>query len=277
VRNELLHVFKNTPYGREILMASVYFCKETGTALRVYIPKFRQFLMYFENEVATVDLDRAFLRDPGTAKEHAEQIITEAGLTPHFIEPKGFTASTLPDLPTDFRYMTCSGALSIIASKVGHGSIGPGVRNIIRSAGFPVFIPTPVYKEWKKIVVFFGGSQNAIKALQYGIEISTLSGFPLLLFTQSEDHKDLNFYQGEIERAGLYKKLEAMGFEWLFFDKGDLKSNLYDVPHNGLAIVGAYGHGPLREALFGSMMEQIREILPNNMLVVGPNCTPVIG
>ena len=276
MRNELLHIFRNTPFGRETLMASVYFCKETGTSVRVYIPKFRQFLMYFEHEVVTVDLDRAFLRDPGTAKKHAEEIVLEGGLTPHFIEPKGFTASTLPDLPVDYRYMTCPRTISNLSAKIGLGYIGPRVRNIIRSAGFPVFIPTPVYKEWKRIVVFFGGSQNAIKALQYGIEIATVSGFPLILFTQGED-KDLRYYEDEIKKAGLYEKLEMLGFDWLFFDRGELKVNLYEVPHDSLAIVGAYGHGVMKEVLFGSKMEEIQTVLPNSMLIVGPNCTPVIG
>jgi len=276
MRNELLHIFRNTPFGRETLMASVYFCKETGTSLKVYIPKFRQFLMYFEHEVVTVDLDRAFLRDPGTAKQHAEDIIREGGLVPHFIEPKGFTASTLPDLPVDYRYMTCPRTISNLSAKIGLGYIGPRVRNIIRSAGFPVFIPTPVYKEWKRIVVFFGGSQNAIKALQYGIEIATVSGFPLILFTQGED-KDLRYYEGEIKEAGLFEKLEMLGYDWLFFDSGELQINLYEVPHDSLAIVGAYGHGVMKEVLFGSKMEEIQTVLPNSMLIVGPNCTPVIG
>ncbi len=128
----------------------------------------------------------------------------------------------------------------------------------------------------KRIVVFFGGSQNAIKALQYGIEIATVSGFPLILFTQGED-KDLRYYEDEIKKAGLYEKLEMLGFDWLFFDRGELKVNLYEVPHDSLAIVGAYGHGVMKEVLFGSKMEEIQTVLPNSMLIVGPNCTPVIG
>jgi len=276
MRNELLHVFRNTPFGRETLMHSVYFCKETGTSLRVYIPKFRQFLMYFEHEVVTVDLDRAFLRDPGTAKEHAEAIIREGGLTPYFIEPKGFTASTLPDLPVDYRYMTCPRTISNLSTKIGLGYIGPRVRNIIRNASFPVFIPTSVYKEWKSVVVFFGGSQNAIKALRYGIEISTVSGFPLLLFTQGEG-KHRSYYEEGIQKAGLLDSLKTLNYKWLFFEKGDFRINLYEVPHNSLVVVGAYGHGAVREVLFGSKMEEIQTVLPNSMLIVGPNCAPVLG
>ncbi len=275
MRNELLHIFRNTPFGRETLLQSVYFCMETGTSLRVYIPKFRQFLMYFENEVVTVDLDKSFLKDPDTARSHAEKIIIEGGLNPHFIEPKGFTASTLPDLPVDYRYMCCPRSISDLTSKIGLGHIGPKVRNIIRNASFPVLIPTPVYKEWDSVTVFFGGSHNAVKALQFGFEISTVSGFPLYLFTQTEG-KPKSYYEEIIAARGLEKQMNETAPEWLFFDKGDFGSNLYEVHHKSLIIVGAYGHGALREVLFGSKMEEIQSTLPNNMLIIGPKCSPVL-
>ena len=35
--------------------------------------------------------------------------------------------------------------------------------------------------------------------------------------------------------------------------------------------MGAYGHGVVREMLFGSTMEMIQTHLPNTMLIAGPN------
>jgi len=273
MKNELLHVFRNTPFGRETLFHSIYFCKKTATELKIYIPKFKQFLMYFENGVVTVDLDDSYLTDPATAKEHAEKIIRDAGLIPHFIEPKSYTASTLPDLPVDFKYMTCPRSMSDISSKIGLGYIGPKVRNIIKHASFPVLMGTPVYKEWKNIMVFFGGSNNAGKAVRVGIEIGKISGFPMLLFTQAEG-KPKSFYEEELDKKGLLQPLKDMGFNWLFFDKGDMKINLYEVPHDSLLIVGAYGHGPIKDMLFGSKLELIQSYLPNNIVIVGPNYEP---
>jgi nucleotide-binding universal stress UspA family protein len=40
-----------------------------------------------------------------------------------------------------------------------------------------------------------------------------------------------------------------------------------------LVILGAYGHGLIREFVFGSKMEQIQSIIPNNFLIVGPHYT----
>ncbi|RLB30311.1 MAG: universal stress protein [Deltaproteobacteria bacterium] len=273
MKNQLLHIFRNTPFGRETLLQSVYFCRETGTSLVVYIPRHPQFLMYFQNEVVTVDLDRAFLRSPKTARKHAEDIIRGGGLEPNFFEPKGFTASTLPDIPVDFSYMCCPRTISDLSTKIGLGYIGPRVRKIIKNCTFPVLIPTPVYKEWKSLTVFFGGSHNAIQALTVGMKVSKLSGFPLKIFTQAEK-KHYSYYQDILKKNALYDGIEKGEIEWLFFEKGKFRENLYNVPHDTMVVVGAYGHGLIKELLFGSMMEEIQTILPNNMLIVGPNCTP---
>jgi nucleotide-binding universal stress UspA family protein len=37
-------------------------------------------------------------------------------------------------------------------------------------------------------------------------------------------------------------------------------------------VVGAFGHGLIKDFLFGSKMETIQSCMPNNMLLVGPNC-----
>jgi nucleotide-binding universal stress UspA family protein len=45
------------------------------------------------------------------------------------------------------------------------------------------------------------------------------------------------------------------------------------VPHDALVILGAYGHGLIRNLVFGSKMENIQSTIPNNLLIVGPNYT----
>ena len=270
MNNRMLHVFRNTPFGRETLLQSIYFAKKTQSQLKVYIPKHRQFLMYFQNMVVTVDLDGSFLRSPKTARQHAKEIIKSEGLDPGFLQPKEFTASTLPDIPTHFRFMCCPRSISDLSTKIGLGYIGPKVRNIIKSASFPVLIPTPVYKKWKSIAVFFGGSKNAVKAFRLGMQIMESSGYPVSLFTQAKK-KPQKHYQQILEDNDLFNKISKGEIEWLFFKKGKLRENLYSISHDSLVIIGAYGHGLVKELLFGSMMEEVQTILPNNMLIVGPN------
>jgi hypothetical protein len=75
---------------------------------------------------------------------------------------------------------------------------------------------------------------------------------------------------GVNDRAKRFRKGEI---DWLFFEKGSFFENLYEVPFQSLIMAGAYGHGLIKELLFGSRMEEIHSILPNNMLIVGPYTT----
>lgn len=233
MKPQLFHVFRNTPFGRETLLESAYFCRTVGVELVVYIPRTNKFLMYFENDVVQVDLDSSYLISPHTARDHAKSIIVPAGLEPIFFEPKEFTASSLPDIPTYLDYMCCPRTIADLSSKIGLGYIGSPVRRIVKNARFPVYIPNPVFKEWKNLAVFFGGSENALKALRLGIKLSRLSDFPLLTFTRLEGETREKYE--EIIRKN---RLEEGINNWTVFDGGEFNENLHEVPHDALVIVG---------------------------------------
>jgi len=271
METRLLHIFRNTPLGREVLLQSTYFCKTLGVTPVIYIPEFIKFLMYFENDVVQVDLDSSYLVDPSTARKHANEIILSQGLSePGFIEPKNFTASTLPDIPINFDFMCCPRTVSDLSSKIGLGYIGPRVRRIVQSAKFPILIANTVHKEWKSIAVFFGGSVNAFNALRLGFRLSRMTGFPIDVFTHLGKHPE-GFYQDSIVAENLETQMEKYVRDWRIFDKGEFTENLYQVPHDALVVLGAYGHGVIQEMIFGSTMEKVQATLPNNLLIVGPN------
>jgi hypothetical protein len=270
MKNQLFHVFENTPFGREIFLQSIFFCKMTGLHLKVLIPNHLQFLMYFSREVVTIDLPKSFFTGTGTAREHVKDLVQAAGADASFLEPKGYTASTLPDIPTDFSFMACLRSNSDISSKFPLGHIGAEVRSIIKNAEFPILIPTPIYKEWKRIIVFFGGSINKVKALRLGIRLQLLSGVPMMLFTYAEN-KPKTYYEEILEEHNILSGIKLGGVEWLFAEKGHFKEALYDVPPDGLIVAGAYGHGLIKEVLFGDLMEEMHALLPNNMIIVGPH------
>jgi hypothetical protein len=269
MENRLLHIFRNTPLGRENLLQSIYFCSRIGAMITVYIPLSTKFLMYFENDVVQIDLDGSYLTDPETAEAHARQLIEAAGVRATFLSPKYFTASTLPDIPADFDFMCCPRTISDLSSKIGLGYIGPRVRRIVGAARYPVLIPSAAYKPWQSVIVFFGGSVNAVKAFRLGLAVSRRSGLPLDLYTQAEGHSRDDYRQA-METAGLGQALEERVRHWHFFESGGMEENLYNVPHDALGVVGAFGHGLIRDLLFGSKMEEIQSILPNSLLIVGP-------
>ena len=267
----LFHVFRNTPLGREIIMQSLYFCKQTRTSINIYIPEFTKFLMYFDNDVVQVDLDISYLTQPETAQDHVKELAAKFGIEPRIIGPMNFTASTLPDLPVDFDFMCCPRSISDLSTKISLGHIGPKVRRIINSARFPVLIPSSQFKEWESIIVFFGGSANAVKALKLGLHLSRITGMPLDLFTQAGSRFPREHFEGILKERELFDIVNASVRKWYFFDHGKFEHNLFDVPHNALAVVGAYGHGLVKELLFGSTMELIQTTLTNTLLIAGPN------
>jgi len=272
MENRLLHIFRNNPFGRETLLQSIYFCNKVGASPVIYIPKTTKFLMYFDNDVVQVDLDKSYLTSPETAIKHATELMEQGGMNARFLDPKHFTASTLPDIHTNFDYMCCPRSISDMSSKIGLGYIGPRVRRIVKSARFPVLLTSPVYKKWKNIAVFFGGSVNAIRALRLGFHIARASGMKLDIFTMTEKLSKED-YQQMIKDRDLEKEMDLHVNQWHFFENRVFEENLYDVPHDALVILGAYGHGVIRDIVFGNKMEKIQSTISNNLLIAGPNYT----
>ncbi len=269
---KLLHIFRNTPFGRETFLQSLYFCKSINAFPVAYIPKSDKFLMYFSNAAVQVDLDHSYLTSPDTAENHAETLFKEMEIKPMFYEPKNFTASSLPDISTNFDYLCCPRSVSDLSSKIGLGHIGPKVRRIIKHATFPILITSPVFKPWKTISVFFGGSKNAVNALKLGLKIAMASGLPLKIYTLLEK-KDKTYYSDLIKKEGLEEPVSQLSNQWHFYKKSEFDAMLYDVPHNSLIVLGAYGHGIIKDILLGSKMEQIQSTVTNNLLVTGPYCS----
>ena len=268
---KMLHIFRNTPFGRETLLQSAFFCRSAGLSLSLYIPTQKQFLMYFGSDAVQVDLDSSYLYSPETAKTHALVILSRTSVETEFIKPGSFTASTLPDIPTNFDFMCCPRSVSDMSSKIGLGHIGPRVRRILNIAHFPVLLTSAVYKEWKSLACFFGGSATAIKTVKLALRLSKTTGVPLDLVTQDEN-KGQNFYRKILEQAGLEGALSSDIRHWRFFGSGSLQENLYDIPHDSLVVAGTQGHSALKSVMFGSKMELLQSHLPNPILAVGPNC-----
>jgi hypothetical protein len=266
----LFHVFRNTPFGRDTLLQSVHFAKKMDLPITLYIPKHQQFVMHFQNRSVTVELDRAFLREPETARTHAESILLENNIKFHLFEPLDFASLDLPNVPISFEYMCCPRSISDLSTKIGMGYIGPKVRQIVQNAEFPVLIPTPVYKTWRRIVAFFGGSENAIRVVRLAARQAKRCHMPLHLFTKAEN-KSQSEYEDLLSQNGMKDVLEYQVENWLFFEEGRFNRLLYEVPSDALVVLGAYGHGAIKEVLFGSKMEDIQSVLPNNMLIVGPH------
>ncbi len=266
----LLHVFRNTPFGRETLLQSAYFCRRLQLPLSIHLPESERFLFYFDPEVVQVDLDASYLTDPRSARRHVDEILAFFQLVYKLVKPKSRSAHDLPDLPTHFSFMTCPRSMSDDTRKIALGHIGSKVRRIVQCAPFPIYLPAPVYKPWTKLCVLYGGSDNAAGALRLALELHRRCDAPLLIYSQGERGE----LAAQLQRQG-FSAEQIAAFDWQFFGEGDIGAQLFDIPHDGLVMLGAYGKGAIREALFGSTMEKVQSGLPNSLMVVGPQCRRV--
>jgi hypothetical protein len=270
VANRLFHIFRNTPQGRETLLQSLYFCKAVETSLVIYIPKNKKFLMYFENNIVQVDLEKSYLSSSETAIKHAIELVKEMGITARFLELENHSASKLPNIKPNFDFMCCPRSISDLSSKIGLGYIGPKVRHIVNSAPFPILLTSQVFKEWQSIAVFFQGSINSVNALKLGLRISRVSGFSVDVFTLKKNATRKS-YEKVIEKNNLTKEMNHRVSKWHIFESGSFEENLYQVPHDALVILGASGQHRLKDIVFGNRMEKILSTLPNNLLITGPH------
>ena len=270
MERRLLHVYRNTPLGRETLLQSLHFCKTLGASLTIYIPESTQFLMYFDHDAVQVDLDSSYLTATESAESRACQLADEFGIKPTFLRPKNYTASQLPDIPTSFHYICCPRSISDLHSKIGLGYIGPKVRRIVKSSTFPMLLTGSTYKPWNSIMVFYGGTINANKALRWGLELGRRAGMPVDMFSLTEG-RDQDFFNERLEEADLLDDVRENIRKWQRFNDGAFEDHLYNVPHDALLVIGAYGHGLIKDMLFGSKVETVQSWMPNNILLVGPN------
>ncbi len=264
----LLHVYRNTSMGRETYLHSLYFCKMLNIGLAVYIPASTHFTMNLGSETARIDLDESYLTAPDSAAERVRALAASSGTDITLLDPQSSPNSQLSELPHDFSFMTCPRSISDLSSKIGLGFIGAKVRQIVHSAGFPVLITGPVFKPWGSITVLFGGSDSSINAVRLGIHIARRTGCALNMLTYLEE--DLSFYKNALEAAQLTQAVRQSVEFWHRFESGLFKDRLYAVPHDSFVVVGAYGHGRIKNLIFGSKLEKIQQTLTNNLLVVGP-------
>ncbi len=268
----LLHIWRNLPMGRETLLQSLYFARRLGNMnLKVFRPVHPTALMYFDAGLVTLDLNRSYTLFPETSGEHLEALLQDADVDWAEVRPTDYTASTLPNLPTDFTVMTCLRSMSQDPHRIGLGHIGPKVRALVKNAVFPILIPSPCFRPWNRVAAFFGGSALGLRAVETALKIASRAEAPLTVYTQLES-SDRATYQAKLKPLGIETEDPKADRGWHPFSTGSFEANLYEIPSDALVVVGAAGENVMRELIFGSKLESIQATLPNPILVVGPNC-----
>jgi nucleotide-binding universal stress UspA family protein len=120
----------------------------------------------------------------------------------------------------------------------------------------PVFVSPRDFREIKKIMVAYDGSENASKALQLSAFFASKLELPLLLLNVSESQEtgdkilqEARDYLAPYKIPGLAEKITA----------GDADEQIVQVSKQenvNLIIMGSYGHSRIREAILGSTTVQ---------------------
>ena len=275
MNHRLLHIYRNTPLGRETLLQSIHFCKTLNLSLGIYIPESKRFLMCCgsENRKFPIDLDESYFFSPESALPHAKELTENKGAKPIWINPENDIVKSYPKIQDSFEFMCCPRCIKEPLSKLSVGYIDALVRKIINTAQFPVLIPSPVYRPWKRIAVFYGGSSSALNALKLGLQICRVSGLPMDIFTQLESVRNKDI-RNSISDKVLKNEIDSDINKWYQFDSGDFISNIFNVSNDALVLLGGFHSQKHRN--FSSKMEKIQSVLPNNLLALGPHYSELV-
>ncbi len=134
--------------------------------------------------------------------------------------------------------------------------LGATLEAITRLSIKPVFITPRTYRETKKILVAYDGSETACKALSLAAHFSSNLKLPLLVLNVNESEQEgisiLNEakeYLNPYDISALEEKIV----------EGDPPERIVQVSKESaidLIIMGSYGHSRIREAILGSTTVQ---------------------
>ncbi len=263
----VLHVFRNTPQGRETLLGAAEFCRTSRMQLHVYVPVEPRFTLQLDADLIEIPLDRSYTLDPDTARRHGQMILETAGVPARWVEPSHKLASTMPVVEGRFHVMSCPRSLSTPSPGPFPGSLGNRVRRLVRSAPFPLLIPTVPHLAWDSVTVFFAGSEHALRALLWARGIAESAGLPIQILTHDEPGAAREAERA-LEAVGL---LETLGPLWRVVDAPSFTSLLWEVQRESLVVAGAFGHSGVKAHFLGSRTEAILAHLPNPLFLVGPS------
>jgi len=262
----VLHVFRNTPQGRETLLGAAQLCRASRMQLHVYIPAEPRFTLQLDADLLEIPLDRSYNSDPDTARGHAEAALHTGGITPHWVEASHNLASTMPVVQGRFHVMSCPKSLSTPSPSPLPVGLGSRVRRLVRSAPFPLLIPTAPHIPWNSVTVFFAGSQHAVRALLWARVIAESAGLPIQIITHDEPGAARDAERA-LESNDL---LESLGPRWKVVDSPSFTSLLWEVPRESLVVAGAFGRTGVKAQILGSRTEAMIAHLPNPLFLVGP-------
>ncbi len=144
-------------------------------------------------------------------------------------------------------------------ASMGEGKLDPLVSQVIRGSIRPVMVVGPRFSAsgMLNLLVAFDGSVHAGRSLAVAAELGSRSGVSCTLMTvaTSEEAGQETLAPAEVYLSNhgvAPKKLVVPGTK-----PSEMICELVSKAHADILIMGAYGHRPMREMLFGSTTERV--------------------
>jgi nucleotide-binding universal stress UspA family protein len=159
----------------------------------------------------------------------------------------------------------CERAKSADISMIGHrgvnerfstGLLGSTAESVARKCPRPLFVSPRVFREIRRPVLAYDGSQRAARAMRAAAEISALLEVPLAVITVARDPR---LGQKVLDEARTYLESHRISTEFQLIG-GNAHEEIiaflkkYDAD---LLFIGAYGHSRIIEMVIGSNTEYV--------------------
>jgi nucleotide-binding universal stress UspA family protein len=135
---------------------------------------------------------------------------------------------------------------------------GSLAERVVRHSVKPCLVTPGAFKPVSKILVAYDGSAHASQALHEAVELAVQLGSPLSVLTVAED-KDLDA-ANRISRDGLTLAEAHDCRAAHLVAKGPAGATILDTAYQhgfDFIVMGAYGHGRIREMILGSTTQQV--------------------
>ncbi len=144
--------------------------------------------------------------------------------------------------------------------------VAPAIRNSVR----PVLVAATEFREEsdiQKILVAYDGSRSSARALMATAEIAARPGVDCLLVTVAQSQNSGKELIGPAEAFLAHHGVSPRTHIATGSKPSDVICGMVATGKADLVIMGAYGHRPLREVLFGSTTEKVLSHCAANVIL----------
>jgi nucleotide-binding universal stress UspA family protein len=136
--------------------------------------------------------------------------------------------------------------------------VGSTVERVVRHSIKPCLVTPVAFQPVKKIMAGYDGSGHASRALHEAIELAVALAVPLVILVVAEDGDEAQARERAEDAMKLARAHECVAAQLVVSGTPDelLRTKAHDLGCN-LLVVGAYGHGRIREMILGSTTHQL--------------------